>query len=202
MRLIACAQSGKTRCPACQRNFGPCCCPALTRFMRVFPQFRKEEELSREVLAENRVMIRQVWENGVDTACKVLPLAADTRSTYSGQMKRLEQLAMADRDTEWNVPASRSDLRWHAMIRLYNAFCRHVALPRFKLSASLPRPMALYLRSLVRGSTEEEREGVDFLDDWLNEGSEPAEMFAAGGVDWEAVRCGLCERFAGEFRGF
>jgi hypothetical protein len=62
--------------------------------------------------------------------------------------------------------------------------------------------MALYLRSLVRGSTEEEREGVDFLDDWLNEGSEPAEMFAAGGVDWEAVRCGLCERFAGEFRGF
>ena len=86
------------------------------------------------------------------------------------------------------MPNSRPDLRWHAMIRLYNAFARHTALPRFKLSASLPRAMALYLRALVKGSTEEEREGVDNLDDWLNDSSEPCDKFVSGGINWDKVR--------------
>lgn len=50
------------------------------------------------MLAENLIMLRQVWETSQDAACKALALAADIRSTYAGQMKRLEQLAEADKD--------------------------------------------------------------------------------------------------------
>jgi hypothetical protein len=57
--------------------------------------------------------------------------------------------------SDWNVPDSRTDLKWHAMVRLYNAFCVHAVLPRFKLSTSLPLPLRDYLHTLVKGATEE-----------------------------------------------
>ena len=58
---------------------------------------------------------------------------------------------------DWNVPDTRTDLKWHAMVRLYNAFCVHAVLPRFKLSTSLPTVLRNYLHTLVKGATEEVR---------------------------------------------
>ncbi len=59
------------------------------------------------------------------------------------------------------MPDSRTDLKWHAMVRLYNAFCVHAVLPRFKLSTSLPLPLRDYLHTLVKGATEEVGVGGD-----------------------------------------
>ncbi len=89
-------------------------------------QLLKEEELGREVLSEKVVMLRQMWESAQDTACKVLPLAADTRSTYAGQMRRLEQLALQDKDIG----------TWHYVIvgylsvgPIYSSVCCAFCLP-------------------------------------------------------------------------
>ena len=75
--------------------WGVCVCVMR---VNVAVQLLKEEELGREVLSERIQTLRQMWEAAQDAACKVLPLAADTRSTYAGQMRRLEQLAEADKD--------------------------------------------------------------------------------------------------------
>ena len=110
------------------------------------------------MLQEKAELLKALWNQDQLVASTVLPLVADSRSSYVGQMQRLEQLADKDGDSDWNVPDSRTDLKWHAMVRLYNAFCVHAVLPRFKLSTSLPPPLANYLHTLVKGATEEVRQ--------------------------------------------
>ncbi len=57
-----------------------------------------EQDLGRIVLEEKASLLQALWSQAQLVASTVLPLVADSRSTYVGQMQRLEQLAEKDGD--------------------------------------------------------------------------------------------------------
>ncbi len=61
-------------------------------------QLALEEDLGRTVLQEKSELLKALWNQAQLVSSTVLPLVADSRSSYVGQMQRLEQLAEKDGD--------------------------------------------------------------------------------------------------------
>ena len=74
-----------------------------------------EEQLGRTVLHEKAELLRALWNQAQLVGATVLPLVADSRSSYVGQMQRLEQLADKDGDTGTRTRVSPLLVSYHSL---------------------------------------------------------------------------------------
>ncbi len=90
-------------------------------------QLSLEEDLGSKVLAAKSELFKALWLQGQLIASTVLPLIADSRTSYVGQMQRLEQLAERDADAGAWLTASPPPI---PMLFLSRRHLRFFALPR------------------------------------------------------------------------